>query len=555
LPFAYFHKEKRLVIQPLTPKQTQWVEKTFSNLSLEKSIAQLLCISQGESSKEYWLRLIEKMPIGSMRARTASAQAYQTLLMEAQKHAPIPLLVPANMEHGAAELGGYGTDFPWAMAAGAANDEAFMTIRGQAIALEARHIGVNWVFNPVVDLNYNPNNPITNVRSMGDQPERVSRLAVATIQAMQANGLAATAKHFPGDGIDDRDQHLLTTINSLPFAQWLETYGQVWRAVIEAGVMCIMPGHISLPDYQGYQDHPEAAPPATLSPKLLVDLLRQELGFEGMIVSDNANMMGLTIHTNPEDRIVSSIAAGIDMYLNADPEHDFERLLQAVRDGRLSEERIQQATRRVLEMKARLNLFETAFGPAPTTEQTACFQETAQSMADRSVTILRQNEPLSFTLEPGARVLTVTYGQFPPMFGESDLEEFDQALAERGFEVTHLLNPISDELRQAVQRHQAVFINLSIIPFTTLGNIRMTDSFRTWGWRSLYLSHPQVVYTAFGNPYIAYEAPNLPRLITTYGRSTVSQRAAVKFWLGEIDAQGTLPVQMPQVQIKSWPVP
>ncbi len=140
------------------------------------------------------------------------------------------------------------------------------------------------------------------------------------------------------------------------------------------------------------------------------------------------------------------------------------------------------------------------------------------------------------------------------MFGEHDLDIFDQELIERGFEVTHLLNPVSDELREATQHHQAVFIHLSSIPFTTLGTIRMTDSFRTWGWRSLYLAHPQVVYTAFGNPYIAYEAPNLPRLITTYGRSAVSQRAAVKVWLGEIEAQGTLPVQMPQVQVRPWPL-
>lgn len=540
--------------QALTPQQTQWVEKTLSALSLEESVAQLLCVSQAESSSAYWLRLIEKTPIGSMRARTKSADAYQALLREAQSRSPIPLLIPANMEHGASELGGYGTDFPWAMAAGAADDEVLMTARGHAIAVEARHIGVNWVFHPVVDLNYNPNNAITNVRSMGDQPERVGRLATATIRALQASGLAATAKHFPGDGIDDRDQHLLTTVNSLPFAQWRDTFGQVWRTVIEAGVMCIMPGHISLPDYQGYQERPEAAPPATLSPKLLVDLLRQELGFEGMIVSDNANMIGLRIRTNPEDQIVTSIAAGIDMYLNADPDRDFDRLLQGVRDGRVSEERIQDATRRVLEMKARLNLFESAFGPAPTAEQTAQFQETAQSMADKSVTILRQDEPLAVTLAPGDKVLTVTYGEFSPLFGERDLDQFDQALTERGYAVTHLLNPTSDDLRQTSEGSQAVFINLSITPFTTLGNIRMTDTFRTWGWRSLYLTHPQVAYTAFGSPYIAYEAPNLPRLITTYGRSTVSQRAAVKVWLGEIVAQGVLPVQMPQVQIKPWPV-
>lgn len=540
------------MLQPLTPTQAQWVETTLRKLSLEESLAQLLCITLPDGSPASWLRLIEKTPIGALRTRGVSAQDYRVLLQEIQTHSPIPLLVPANMEHGASELGGYGTAFPWPMAAGAANDEALMSVRGEAVAVEARHIGVNWVFHPVVDLNYNPNNPITNVRSMGDQPDLVSRLAVATIEALQANGVAATAKHFPGDGIDDRDQHLLTTINSLPFAQWQATFGRVWRNVIDAGVMCIMPGHISLPDYQGYRDNPEAAPPATLDPKLLIELLRQELGFAGMIVSDNTGMIGFRIRTNPAEQAAACIAAGCDMVLDADPELDFDRLLQGVRDGILAEERVQQATRRVLEMKARLNLFEEPFGPAPTAAQSASFQSAAQAMADKSITILRQSAPMAVTLESGAKVLTITYGQFSPMFGESDLTEFDQALVERGFAVTHLLNPSSDELRQAAEENQAVFINLSIIPFVTLSNIRMTDTFRTWGWRALYLTHPQVAYTAFGNPYIAHEAPNLPRLITTYGRSTVSQRAAVKFWLGEIEAQGTLPVRMPRVEVREW---
>lgn len=197
--------------------------------------------------------------------------------------------------------------------------------------------------------------------------------------------------------------------------------------------MCIMSGHISLPDYQRYR---------------------------------------------------------------ADPEHDFDRRLQGVRDGRLSEEQVQDATRRVLAMKARLNLFASSADPAPTAEQRASFAAAAQTMADKSVTILRQNESMTLTLEPGTSVLTVTYGQFSPMFGENDLEEFDQALTARGFVVSHLLNPGRDELRQAAEACQVVFINLSLIPFTTLTNIRMTDTFGTWGWRCLYRTHPQVVYTA-----------------------------------------------------------
>jgi beta-N-acetylhexosaminidase len=541
------------MIQMLTDQQAQWVEATLNSLSLEQCIAQLLCVSQGQDSKEYWLRLIEEKQIGCMRARTKSAQTYHELLLEAQKHSPIPLLVPANMEFGAAELRGYGTEFPLQMAAGAADDEALMSMRGQAIATEARHIGVNWVFNPVVDLNYNFDNPITNIRSLGDDPDRVSRLACAQIRALQQYGLAATAKHFPGDGIDDRDQHLLTTVNSLPFDQWMETYGRVWKAVIDAGVMCIMPGHISLPDYQGYAERPESAPPATLSRKLLVDLLRQDLGFDGLIVSDNASMIGLTSRASADERVVKSIASGIDVYLNADPDLDYERLVQAVRDGRLSEERVRQSARRVLEMKARINLFENPFGPAPTSEQTAAFRRAAEEMAEKSITVLRGGGQLLPEMVPPTKVLTVTYARLNPMMGMTDLETFDQELRERGFQVEHLLNPDSRELRRAAREHDVVFINLYQMPMTSLGSARLTSSFRTWGWRSLFVEHPAVAYTAFGNPYVAYELPHVPNLLATYGGSDVSQRAAVKVWLGETEAQGTVPVRMPQVQIRPLP--
>ena len=541
------------MLQSLTPQQADWVDQTLSNLSLEECVGQLLCISQFTDSREYWLDLIDRIPFGAARASSATADGLRDIMSELQQHSAIPLLVPANMEHGAAEQAGYGTDFPWPMGVGAANEETLVAIMGQAIAIEARHIGVNWLFNPVVDLNYNPNNPITNIRSLGDDPSRVGRLATILLQAMQQHGVAATAKHFPGDGVDDRDQHLLTTINSLPFDQWLETYGLVWKAVIEAGVMCIMPGHISLPDYQGYRDHPEDAPPATLSHKLLHDLLRQELGYEGLIVSDNASMIGLTSQADADDLIVEAIAAGIDIYLNADPEHDFDRLLRGVRDGRVPQSRIYESVRRVLEMKARLNLFEQTPGPAPTQEQQTAFAAAAQTMANKSITVLRAEGQLALELVNGAKVLTVTCGQLMTRMGITDLDLFDEELKRRGFQVEHLLNPDSAALREQAPDYDAVFIHLFKVPIMPLGITRMTDTFRTWGWRSLYRQHPQVAYTAFGNPYVVHELPPVPRLITTYGSSDCSQRAAVKVWLGEMEATGTLPVRLPTVAIRRLP--
>lgn len=538
------------MLPPLSPQQAQWVDKTLGRLSLEQAAGQLLCISQFNDSRDYWFRLMEKVPFGAARARAESAEGYRNFLAELQQQVAIPLLVPANMEHGAAELKGYGTDFPWPMGMGAANDEGLMAIMGQAIATEARYIGVNWLFNPVVDLNYNFDNPITNIRALGDDPQQVIRLATVWLQAMQAHGVAATAKHFPGDGVDDRDQHLLTSVNSLPFDQWQETFGRVWCAVIDAGVLCIMPGHISLPDYQGYRQRPEEAPPATLSRRLLIELLRQELGFAGLIVSDNASMIGLACHADAEDLIVEAIAAGIDIYLNADPEHDFDRLLAGVQDGRITEAQIYASARRVLEMKARLHLFVDPFGPAPSPEEQATFQAAAQAMADKSMTVLRNSGQLALSLTPGAKVLTVTYGHLMPHMGLTDLEVFDQELRNRGLHVDHLLNPSSDELRQQAEAYAAVFINLFKLPMMPLGSARMTDTFRSWGWRSLYRRHPQVAYTTFGSPYVLYELPPAPRLIATYGNSDCSQRAAVKVWLGEMEAQGTLPVRMPKVTIK-----
>ena len=537
----------------LTPQQQQWVDRTLNGLSLEHAIAQLFNVSRPVEDPAVWLKQIEQLPVGCMSARTKSAAAYQQLLTEVQKNAPIPLLVVANMEHGASEWPDYGTDFPMLMAAGAANDEALVVQLGKATAVEARQLGIHWVLSPDIDLNYNFNNPVTNIRAFGDKPDLVGRLGAVLIQALQQHGVAATAKHFPGDGMDDRDQHLATTINHLPFDQWLATYGRVWRQVIEAGVWTIMPGHISLPAYQGYSDNPDAAPPATFCDKLLIKLLRQELGYTGLIVSDSTSMIGLTSRAAPAERIVASLAAGIDLYLGANPERDLGYVVEAVRTGRLTEEAIYASARRVLTLKAQLKLIENPFGPPSTSEQQTAFAQAAQALADKSVTILRGPEQTPVQLAPGAKVLTVTIAKLNPMFGQKDLEVFDAELRNRGFQVEHLLNPKTAELQEAAQNCAAVFVNVYVTPMTTMGTARVTlDHFGTWGWRSLFTEHPHVFYTTFGSPYLLYELPHIPNLIATYSGGDVSQRAAVRVWLGEIAAQGVLPVTLPRVQVKPF---
>lgn len=541
------------MIQPLTSQQTHWVDAALRSLTIEQAVGQLLNVSQPMDSA-HWLAFLEKVPVGAMSARVPSADAYRTLLEELQQAVAVPLLVIANMEHGAAEWKDYGTNFPSLMAAGAANDPDLIATLGKATAVEARHIGVHWCLTPVVDLNYNFDNPVTNIRAMGDQPKRVASLAAPLIQALQGNGVAATAKHFPGDGMDSRDQHLVTTVNNLPFDQWMTTFGHVWKSVIDAGVWTIMPGHISLPAYQGFADSPEDAPPATIARELLETLLRQELGFDGLIVSDATGMIGFTSRLAPAERAVAAINAGIDLYLGANPDVDYPALLAAVREGRLTEERVQTATRRVLALKARLQLAEDPFGPAPSEADSTTFAQAAQTMADKSITLVRHDGRYPLDLPAGAKILTVTVMPEHTMIPHHDLTVFDDELRARGFHVEHLLNPRSDELRAKAPEHDVVFVNVYVAPMMNLGTVRVTFStFGTWGWRALFTEHPNVVYTSFGNPYLTHELPHVPTLAVTYGGDAMAQRAAVKFWLGEIAPQGTLPVRLPSIQIQPLP--
>ncbi len=542
------------MLPSLALDQQQWVDSTLNKMTLPQCVGQLLCPSSPRFTTADWLDLLKKVPLGSLTVRGTSSADLREQMHVLQNQSTVPLLVAGDLEHGAIALTD-GTEFPWLMAAGAANDEALMSAMGRATAVEARYAGLHWTFAPVIDLNYNFNNPITNIRALSDQPERVIRLASAFVQGLQAEGrLAATAKHFPGDGVDDRDQHLCTSVNSLPFEQWQNTYGRVWRAVIKAGVMCVMPGHISLPDYQGFADRPEQAPPATLSPKLLVDLLRHKLGFEGLLISDASPMIGLSSRVSSQERAVQNIKSGLDIYLFPDTLNDFERLIRAVEQGRLSEERVRQAARRVVEMKARLNLHRDPFGPKPSAADKIEFQQAAQTMADKSITVLRSDGRPPFNLEPGSRVLTVTIGQLSPFnkfMPQLDLDAFDNELRRRGYQVEHLLNPEDELLLAKTAESEAVFLNLMALPYMVLGTIRnLVGHLGHWNWRSFFVDHPQVVFTSFGNPYVLHEMPHLPNLLAAYGNSDVSQRAAVKVWLGEIEAQGDCPVNMPKVTIK-----
>ncbi len=530
------------------------VDNRLQRMTLDEKIGQLLCWEITppalRDNPARILEVAERFCLGSLFVYDWASAQISALTAELDRRTPIPVLIASDLEHGAGPAIPDAIEFPFQMAVGAANDEALAETMGRAAARQGAAAGVQWSYSPVADINYNRMNPVVNVRAFGDDPERVARMTAAVIRGMQRDNLmAATAKHFPGDGVDDRDQHICTSVNSFSLTRWWKTYGKVWRRVIREDVMSIMAGHIALPCVDPGEGYVGGIP-ATLSSRLQVDLLRQELGFRGCLVSDAIPMIGIGSHVRGDELAVRNVAAGSDVVLFCEPERDFTALKRAVENGTISEERLHDAVRHVLLMKARLGSLETRRSvPAVTAEELAEYQSAARTIADKAATVTRNLEgTLPLRLKPGAKVLTVTlkYDSGSGLgqdHGERyrDLTVVDEELRRRGLVVDHARN---DMALARKEDYEAVFINVKILPHCLPGTMRMVGPLAFQFWNSVLPEARNPVITAFGNPYLADEIPSARTLLLMYDASPEAQRAAVAAWLGEQEASGTSPVNL-----------
>ncbi len=536
----------------LSAEALAWVESVFASLSMEEKVAQLLHPLNKNYSKEEWEELLDKVPLGSIFWGNIDAEKFEDIARFIQQKSKVPVLMSGDMEHGALTLKTKRTIFADLMSFGAAGKVEYAREMGRITAVESRARGLHWALGPVVDLNLNPENSITNIRSFGDDPDKVIPLVQAFVEGMQQNGLlAACCKHFPGDGVDNRDQHMITSVNSLPMWQWRELYGKVWKAAIDAGTLTIMAGHISLPDYQGCQEDPDLAMPATLSKELQIDLLRNELGFEGVLVSDAFPMTGFTSCLPEKLLAVTNIRNGSDSLLFADPVKDYELLLSAVKNGSLSEERVNESVKRILKLKAALGLHKDCFAPVPSDEEYAANQALADRYAGEAVCCLRENKSVVPVKKEGLKkVLTISLVREGNMLGDLDLEIVDEELRKRGIEVDHLRNPHRDIIPEIYEKYDRIFVNTSSLSHANL-QLKLTGPVSMFFWHYKFIDlKDKFVFTSFGTPYTLYDQPYLDNLICVWGISEASQRAAVKAWLGEIPMNGVLPVRPYKKKIK-----
>ena len=523
-----------------------WVRSTLAGLDRAAKVRQLfvhLCFGTGPEVVE---RMTALAPAGLTKFFGPDAQAELDTLDALRGAAAIPYLVSADLE-GSRMSPSFGTEVPNPLALAAVDDVQASGAIARIMATEARAAGVNWSFTPVIDINALFRSPIVATRGLGSDPARIRAHALAHIAGLQANGVAATVKHWPGEGHDDRDQHLVTTVNPLSIDDWNATHGALYRAAIEAGVMSVMSAHIAFPAYVLARDPDagvEAYRPASTSHLLNQTLLREELGFNGLIVSDATPMAGLGAWAHRDIALPEVVTSGCDIILFSDePEADIARIEAALDDGRLTTARLDEAMVRVLGLKAWLGLHRD--GKAPANRGLLARPEdaaTAQAITARAPTLVKDVQGiLPLSPERHRRVLVYSTGIVTPLHGTGQEMIFADLMRAEGFEVTFY----SPEARQDQRDFDLVLYLMGEETLLTRGRIFLDWNRLTGGMFGAMARHWHEVPTAlvsFGYPYYLYDAPRMPCVINAYATMDSMQKATLDCLLGRAPFCGQNPV-------------
>lgn len=345
----------------LSDEDIAWVKETISRMTDEEKVGQLFFQLTASQDEEYLRELVEKYHIGGARYNAMPGAAVLKQNKTLQKYAKIPLFIACNPEKGGDGVCSDGTQVGSGIKVGATRNEGYAEAMGFVSGVQMEAVGCNMAFAPVVDILLNPECEEVLMRAFGSDPELVKTMGAAYMRGLhRTEGLIATAKHFPGNGLDRRDAHISNNINALSYDEWMKSYGKVYRGLIAEGLEAIMGGHILMPGVErdmnpGIRD--EDILPATLSQEIMTTLLRDRLEFNGLVVTDASHMVAMTNRMKRRDMLPLAINAGCDMFLFFnDPDEDFNTMLCAYRNKTISEERMNEALCRILGLKAKIGL-------------------------------------------------------------------------------------------------------------------------------------------------------------------------------------------------------
>ena len=563
----------------LSDEQAKWVTDTLSSMTLREKAGQVFCPMGYAGDEETLRHIVCDVGVGGVMYRPGAAAEIQRTHRRIQELARIPLLLAANTECGGNGLAFEGTSFGAPMAAAATGDAEFAYKMGRVACSEGAAMGLNWSFAPIVDIDMEFHNPITNTRTFGSDVERVIACGSRYMDAADEENVAVSIKHFPGDGVDERDQHILTSVNSLTADRWMETYGRVYRTLIDRGAKTVMVGHIAQPAWTRRLNpdatRREALMPTTLNPTILNGLLRGELGFNGLISTDATPMVGFTTAMPRSQAVPGAIAAGCDMILfNKSLDEDLEFLLAGIEAGIVTEARLDEAVTRILATKASLRLPEkkTAGTIVPGPEALSVVgceehRKWAAECADRSVTLVRDTQNL-LPISP-ARFRRVYLNVIQKNTDPNDafVQQWKSLFEREGFEVTvrdrRTTIDLSDfgkpdlspekqfmlyEMYRSVEEMKRSYdlyvyvCNMQNASNNTTLRLNWNVTFGLGDDAPWFAREIPVLMISTACPYHLFDAPMVETYINAYAGTPVIAQAVMEKLMGRSEFKGVSPV-------------
>jgi len=565
----------------LNADQIKWVEETIAKMTLDEKVGQLL-FTLGYSSKEKDLEdLLTNIHPGGMMYRPSKASKVIAAHRFLQKHANIPLLLAANLEAGGNGIIDEGTNYGTNMQVGASNKKENGYILGKVSTDEGAMVGCNMAFAPVIDINMNFRNPITNTRSFGDKYNLVADMSSEYVKAAEDNNFSVTIKHFPGDGTDGRDHHLLTSHNLLSYEDWMKSFGHVYSSCIKANATGLMVGHITLKGY--FDAHPEVdqsykEEPASLNPVLLNNLLRKELNFNGLTMTDASLMTGFGSRGKRKDLVVQTIASGCDMLLfNRSVKEDFESIKSGILDGRISETRLHEALTRILGLKAKMNLHtKTLDELVPLKLNTVKLEkhkELSEKLADESVTLVKDDQHLlPLTPEKYKKIgilyfgnlsaMEVVFNSTPGFKGfllklllklqkknPSVPEQFTTLLKEKGFDafeysfgdIFTIMKESNSPMEQWSSQFDLIIFLTKIDAMSNQTSLSLT--YKAMGFDApWFVKEVPTMHISVANPYQVYDLPMIETVVNGYTPKSDVYKAIVDKITGTSNFKGISPI-------------
>lgn len=547
----------------LSSDDIRWVKATLASMSLEEKVAQLFCLVGYSADETFLANLAQDIRPGGLMCRPMSAADAVGTVRALQENSRIPMLIAANLEKGGTGVAVEGTTLGSQMLVAATDDVEMAAKLGTVCGREGAAVGVNWAFSPIIDIDYNFRNPITNTRTFGSDPDRVRRFGVEYVKAVQAEGVAACIKHFPGDGMDERDQHLVASINSMSCEQWDKTYGAAYRACIDAGAMTVMVGHILQPAYTRKLNpriEDRNILPATLSHELCTGLLREQLGFNGLIVTDATTMAGMAISMPRPKAVPQAIAAGCDMFLFSKCiEEDLAFMRKGIDDGIITKRRLHDALIRILGLKAALRLHKKQvsgalvpqIGTALATLGNDQHAAWAKEAADKSVTMVKE-EPNVLPLSPKRhkRVLFCPIESaegfaYSVRAGVVDL--FRERLVREGFDVEQFVprqgqEGMMEPYGKFADNYDLIIYLANMATKSNQTTVRIEWAQPMGANVPVYMTAVPTIFISVENPYHLLDVPRVRTFINTYCSADTVLNALVDKLMGRSEFKGRSPV-------------